>query len=265
MYQLPNAAREFGDNDVIAKPKFTASKKTIIKNDIIVFLHEKVRILEDDLDSMYEAFLQESRTHRQALEDAWDNNPRLFAAYSSIPTTIKTVEVRKFKTNIARMYKVRIGKCEKHWIANYFIHSVYNSIKEKKEDNRSSTGASTLLGNMGLSRQNSQATLRHQESSSSMTSLVMDNTDTVTEEQSPSLPPTSYISSIPTPTPSSSYQQQMPPLQLQPQPTFSISFMSPPNPTSPPPQQITRVRKRLASPSSSSQPPCNPHPRNNNQ
>ncbi|KAG2213331.1 hypothetical protein INT45_010938 [Circinella minor] len=267
MYQLPDNAREFGDNDVIAKPKFTASKKTIVKNDIIVFLREEVKILEDDLDSMYEAFLQESRTHKQALEDAWGKNPKFFASYSSVPTTIKTTEVRKFETNIARMYKVRIGRCEKHWIADYFIHSVYNSIKDdrKKGGNRSSTGASTLLGNMGLSRQNSQATLRHQESSSSMTSLVMDNTDTVTEEQSPSLPPTSYISSTPTPTPSSSYQQQMPPPQPQPQPTFSVSFMSPPDPTSPPPQQITRARKRLASPSSSSQPPRNPHPRNNNQ
>ncbi|KAG2214838.1 hypothetical protein INT45_007998, partial [Circinella minor] len=129
MYQLPDAAREFGDADIIAKPKFTASKKTIVKNDIIVFLYEEVRILEDDLDSMYEAFLQESRTHRQALEDVWDKNPRAFVKYGSIPTAIKTIEVRKFETNIARMYKVRISRCEKHWIADYFIHSVHNSIK----------------------------------------------------------------------------------------------------------------------------------------
>ncbi|KAI7853206.1 hypothetical protein BDC45DRAFT_558146 [Circinella umbellata] len=243
MYQLPDAAREFGDADIIAKPKFTASKKTIVKNDIIVFLREEVRILEDDLDSMYEAFLQESRTHRQVLADAWDKNPRAFVKYGSIPTTIKTIEVRKFETNIARMYKVRIGRCEKHWIADYFIHSVYNSIKndKKKGGNRSSTGASTLLGNMGLSRQNSQATLRHQESSSSMTSLVMDSTDTVTNEQSPSLPP-SYTSSTPIPMPSSSssssYQQQMPPPQPQLQPTLSVTFMSTPDPTSPPPQQV---------------------------
>ncbi|KAI7849988.1 hypothetical protein BDC45DRAFT_609096 [Circinella umbellata] len=118
---------------------------------------------------------------------------------------------------------------------------------------------------MGLSRQNSQSTLWHQASSSSMTSFVMDTTDTITEEQSPSLPP-SYISSTPTPTPSTSslYQQQMPPSQPQPQPTFSVSFMPPLDPTSPPPQQITRARKRLAS-LSSSQPPRNRHPRNNNQ
>ncbi|KAG2203218.1 hypothetical protein INT45_011181, partial [Circinella minor] len=99
------------------------------------------------------------------------------------------------------------------------------------------------------------------------TSFVMNTTDTVTEEQSPSLPP-SYISSTPTPTPStsSSYQQQMPPSQPQPQlqPTFSVSFMPPLDPTSPLPQQIMRARKRLASPSSS-QPPRNRHPRNNNQ
>ncbi|KAG2216210.1 hypothetical protein INT45_011163 [Circinella minor] len=164
MYQLPNAAREFGDADIIAKPKFTASKKTIIKNDIIVFLREEVRILEDDLDSMYEAFLQESRTHRQALEDAWDKNPRAFVKYSFIPTAIKTIEVRKFEANIARMYKVRIGRCEKHWIANYFIHSVYNSIKgDKKREAVDPLLVQALFckGNMGLSRQNSQATLRH--------------------------------------------------------------------------------------------------------
>ncbi|KAG2217114.1 hypothetical protein INT45_006680 [Circinella minor] len=105
------------------------SKIYSIKNDTIVFLREEVRILEDDLDSMNEAFLQESRTHRQALEDAWDKNPRAFVKYGSILTAIKTIEVSKFETNIARMYKVWIGRCEKHWIADYFIHSVYNSIK----------------------------------------------------------------------------------------------------------------------------------------
>ncbi|KAI7846554.1 hypothetical protein BDC45DRAFT_542783 [Circinella umbellata] len=146
VFQLPDTAREFGDGDIIAKPKFTASKKTIVKNDIIVFLREEVGILQDDLDSMYEAFLQESRTHKQALEDAWNKNPKSFASYNSLPTTIKTIEVRKFETNIAHMYKVRISRYEKHWIADYFIHSIYNSIKDdkKKGDSRSSTGASTL-------------------------------------------------------------------------------------------------------------------------
>ncbi|KAG2211372.1 hypothetical protein INT45_011247, partial [Circinella minor] len=152
MYQLPETAQVFGDGDIIAKPKFTGSKKAIIKNDIIVFLREEVGILQDDLDSMYEAFLQESRTHRETLEDAWAKNPKFFAMYGSIPPAIKTIEVRKFETNIDHMYKIRIGRCEKHWIADYFIHSVYNSIKE---------------GNMGLSGQNSQSTLRHQASSSS--------------------------------------------------------------------------------------------------
>ena len=130
MYQLPETAQAFGDGDIIAKPKFTGSKKAIIKNDIIVFLREEVGILQDDLDAMYEAFLQESRTHRQALEDAWAKNPTFFATYGSIPTAIKTIEVRKLETNIDRMYKIQIGRCEKHWIVDYFIHSIYNSIKE---------------------------------------------------------------------------------------------------------------------------------------
>ncbi|KAI7846519.1 hypothetical protein BDC45DRAFT_586408 [Circinella umbellata] len=133
VFQLPDTAREFGDGDIIAKPKFTASKKTIVKNDIIVFLREEVGILQDDLDSMYEAFFQESRAHKQALENAWNQNPKSFASYNSLPTAIKTIEVRKFETNIARMYKVRISRCEKHWIADYFIHSVYNSIKDDKK------------------------------------------------------------------------------------------------------------------------------------
>ena len=114
MDQLPETAQVFGDGDIIAKPKFTGSKKAIIKNDIIVFLREEVGILQDDLDSMYEAFLQESRTHREALEDAWAKNPKFFAMYGSIPPAIKTIEVRKFETNIDCMYKIRIGRCKKH-------------------------------------------------------------------------------------------------------------------------------------------------------
>ena len=121
-YQPPPGAPDLTSTGTIERYGNGKDKKAVL-----TFLKVNGNIGEESVNSMYESLLKELRTHKRDLECALDQFPSV-ATYKDFPSQVKRMEIKKFEDNIKRMYKLPIDKCKDHWVANYFIHSVFKSI-----------------------------------------------------------------------------------------------------------------------------------------